>query len=266
MVPDSIVLIGAGGNGSWLALFLTQYMFHERELINRRFLVVDHDRFEEKNCARQFFARPGNKAESLVGTYTMRFEGRLQGLEAIPKMVVANADHHDRRILGVETVPVSYVVKERSLVFLCVDAYYPRLVVSKCVQSLKNACIVNGGTNKLDWDVSIHIRSGGKDITPSLLTLHPEISELANVERKDLLNGTINRNEASCSAATEGENAEQTLASNISTATLMFQVFIAYLADKITACSFEGAVYANQNGLWGPSLRSISVLNDLTSI
>ncbi|QQG47533.1 MAG: ThiF family adenylyltransferase [Candidatus Woesebacteria bacterium] len=255
MIPDSIVLIGAGGNGSWLALFLTQYMFHERGLIKRRFLVVDHDRFEDKNRARQFFARPGNKANSLVGTYTMRFEGRLQGLEAIPKMVVSRTDHN--RIHGVETVPVSDVVKESSLIFLCVDAYYPRSVVSEYAQSLRNVCVVNGGTNKLDWDVSIHIRRGGKDITPSLLTLHPEISELAKAERGVLLNGTINRNEASCSAATD-EGAEQTLASNISTATLMFQVFIAYLADKITAYSFEGAVYANQNGLWGPSLRSIS--------
>src|SRR5690606_31345479 len=49
-----IMLVGAGGTGSTLALFLAGLMFHARQKgVQVDLTLVDHDVVEMKNCGRQ---------------------------------------------------------------------------------------------------------------------------------------------------------------------------------------------------------------------
>jgi molybdopterin/thiamine biosynthesis adenylyltransferase len=261
MIPTEIVVIGAGGNGSWLTFFLTQFVFYHEVLKGVPFVIADFDEFEDRNGDRQFFARPGNKAASLVGTFNGRFKGQLN-LQAKAAMIVSKKDYGKHP--HVLTWPVDYLIHEGAVVFLCVDAFYPRMVTSLYAQQLKNVCVINGGTGLSDWNVDVYLRRDGEDVTFPLEEIHPEVVELADQERETLFEVAEDEEqdeeetvEASCTARLETEEASQTFAANLSTATLMFQAFCALLEDRLTVNSIIGSLSAQQEGVWGPSQRIV---------
>ncbi len=59
---SAVKLIGLGGVGSICARYLTLFLA-SREDADLRLVLVDGDRFEERNGSRMHYSRLGNKAE-----------------------------------------------------------------------------------------------------------------------------------------------------------------------------------------------------------
>ena len=118
-------------------------------------------------------------------------------------------------------------------------------------------CVINGGTGPFDWGVDIYIREKGRDVTRRPDIVHPELVGLANAELAEMLNQFNQPQTEGCTQRMETDAAGQTFVSNLSTATLMFQTFVAYLEGQLTVSSYEGGIMTKQGGLVGPGLRMI---------
>jgi molybdopterin/thiamine biosynthesis adenylyltransferase len=153
-----IKAIGIGGIGCALLPFLCRYLQYAGA--RARLTLIDGDRFERRNAARQTFSRLGNKAEVKAVELGQEFEG----LAFRPVTEYVTADNIGRLIGEGETV------------FLMVDNHASRNLVSWHAASLSDLTLISGGNDYEDGNVQVYIRQGGQDLTPSLSRYHPEIA------------------------------------------------------------------------------------------
>ncbi len=252
---QQIIIVGCGGNGSWLSLFLTQYMSVNVDLFYLPIILVDHDTFEDRNRERQFFARPGNKAESLAGTWTKKYGSDLT-IQAIPKMVIAREDLGFIDRPAFELIPVDRLIAEYSLVFLCVDKCYPRVVISQYAQTLSNVVLINGGTANHDWVVDVYMKRRGMQNNP-LEVKYPDLLTRAATEREELLQPK----QMSCTDLMETRVADQTFIANLSTACTMLQVLHSLMSLDTAPETIMGDVLGATDGIRGPVLKPMLPLD-----
>lgn len=197
-------VIGIGGIGTCLLPVLLRFL--NFNVSDTKLLLIDGDRFEEKNRERQTFDRLGNKAEVTVE--------RLR--EQYPRVYL-----HARGEYVTEDNVVQFI-REGDTVFLCVDNHATRKLVSDHCEELNNVVLISGGNELTDGSVHVYVRKGGEDLTlPLANDFHPEIQY-----PKD-----ANPGEAGCEE--QAESTPQLLLTNNLVAAMMLSSFYAILQDKL---------------------------------
>ena len=173
----SIKLIGTGGVGGIVSRYAAMYCASLD--CNVRFVLIDGDKFETSNATRMFFGKHGNKAEVIREELLPRFsESRLS--------LIAIEEYVSRR-------NIKRLIHDGDIVLLTVDNHATRKLVSDyCATRLREVCLISGGNDGVGKDASgrmlrgtygnvqIYLRRRGKDLTPSLTRLHPEIQKPAD--------------------------------------------------------------------------------------
>ncbi len=158
MKNNDVVIIGVGGIGSNLTEFIARFLNFEEEF-RGKIVLIDGDRFEEKNKTRQNFTGYGNKAES-------------KALELTRKFPNLSFTFHD---IYINKENVNKYILDYDVVFLCVDNHKTRKIISEHCNTMNNVTVINGGNDLLDGSVHLYVRRNGMDITPSLTKYNPEI-------------------------------------------------------------------------------------------
>jgi len=154
-----IVIIGLGGVGSILLGRLSRFLNFSRD-IEAKINLIDGDNYEVKNYERQEFGQIGNKAD-------------IKELESITRYT--NIKFESFPVFINET-NLNEMIKEDSIIFMCVDNHKTRMLVSNYCRNLKNVTLISGGNEFTDGNVQIYIRKDSKDLTPDLCKYHPEIA------------------------------------------------------------------------------------------
>ena len=199
-----IKAIGIGGIGCALLPFLCRYLQYSGE--RARVTLIDGDRFERGNAARQAFSGLGNKAEVKAGELAREYE--TVAFRSKPEYVT---EDNVARLIG-----------EGEVVFMMVDNHASRHLVSRHVSSLADLSLISGGNDYVDGNVQVYIRQGGLDLTPSLTRYHPEIATP----------GDRNPAELSCEELMAA-GAPQLLFANLMVASLMLNAFYALREGRL---------------------------------
>jgi len=201
-------VIGLGGIGSHLLSPLCRYL--EASTSNEdkgskkgkdplhSLVLIDGDDYEAKNASRQEFHDIGNKAEVSAARVKRDYPSLL--VEAKPHFVTIEN--------------VFLFIEEGDIVFLCVDNHATRKLVSDRCQGLKDVILISGGNEFQDGDVNLYLRRKGKNVTPPLTHLHPEIQNPAD----------RNPDEMSCEELAE-VGVPQLIFANLTAATMMLNAF-----------------------------------------
>lgn len=157
---DSVTVVGCGGIGTWLVPPLAR-LLSKREYKGELHLW-DGDRFEDKNRARQEFDLRGlglNKAE--VTANQVRANHPLTAVDHREYVVADN---------------VAQAVPEGGLVVTCLDNHPARALIDRAAGTRKFIVVLSAGNEKLDGNVHVYYRRGGKDVTLPLIARHPEVA------------------------------------------------------------------------------------------
>jgi len=199
-----IKAIGIGGVGGALLPFLCRYLQYAGDAA--RLTLIDGDRFEPANAARQAFHHLGNKAEVKARELAPEFESL--SFRAVPEYVT---EANIARLIGAgETV------------FLMVDNHATRNLVSRRAAVLQDLILISGGNDYEDGNVQIYLRQAGQDLTPALTRYHPEIAQPLDQNPAEL----------SCEELLAA-GAPQLLFTNLTVAALMLNAFYALRTGRL---------------------------------
>lgn len=157
--PINIIIIGLGGVGTILSERLCRFLNFSQEY-EAKILLVDGDQYEVKNFDRQEFNGMGNKAETKADELSMKFKN----IEFETLDIYINEEN------------VSQVIRENTIIFICVDNHKSRMIINNYCKNLRNVIIISGGNELTDGNAQLYVREGGKDLTPDLCAYHPEIA------------------------------------------------------------------------------------------
>lgn len=204
--PRRVVIVGLGGIGSWVLQALVPFLnFSLKKAWS--LVLIDGDEYEEKNRTRQVFFEFGSKA-LVQASWVQRSFGSLQ-VDAIAQYLSADG--------AGDTFPVKEAINAGDVVFSCVDNHKTRKVLQDHCSRLKNSFLISGGNEFLDGNVQFFIRENGEDMTPRIDKYHPEIAHPGDKAPFEL----------SCEEA--AASSPQLIVTNMAAATLMLQVFYAFL-------------------------------------
>jgi len=192
----NIVVIGLGGIGSILTGRLSRFLNFTKDL-ECNILLVDGDYYEAKNYERQEFNRIGDKAEMQYSELAIKF----------PRIM------YDYQNVFINENNAHEIIKEKSVVFLCLDNHKSRNVVSNYCKTLNDITIISGGNDFTDGNVQIYVKQGGKELTPDLCAYHPEIASPTDKSPEEM----------SCEELSESE--PQLYFANLGAATIMCWAF-----------------------------------------
>lgn len=190
------VVIGAGGIGTQLLPSLCRFLDSQQE--NGYILIVDGDSYEEKNTDRQHFVRFGNKAEVSAETLAPLF---------------SRVTIESRGVYLNEENAFLYI-EEGDVVFACVDNHATRRLLSKHCERLQNVSLFSGGNDYTNGSMQVFLRRDGRNATPSLTYLHPEVESPRDLHPQMM----------SCEELVEA-GSPQLIFANMTAATLMLSAF-----------------------------------------
>ena len=212
----ALKVIGLGGVGGIVARYAAVWLAGLDEELP--LVLVDGDAFEPRNARRMLFRRCGNKAAVLAEELSEHL-GDALSIVAVEEYV--GPDNVERLVRGGD------------LVLLAVDNHATRKLVGDRCAALDDACLISGGNDGVGPDASgrvlrgtygnvqIHWREGGRDRTPPLDRMHPEIARPAD-RRPD---------EASCGELLAA--VPQILFTNLAAASAMLNALRAYLDGEL---------------------------------
>lgn len=162
------LMIGAGGTGTHFIGPGLAYLetYHRERGEEWQFVVIDGDLYDVGNATRQLFDVgfvKQNKAEVMAMMYN-RYP-----VIAVPAFI--GKDDLER------------MFNEGDTVFICADNHSIRALVEERALELQNCTVINGGNEMHDGNVQLWIRENGKNLTPRLSYLHPEIAYSADTDR-----------------------------------------------------------------------------------
>lgn len=185
------VLVGAGGTASYLMPALHRWLLSTFK-DDFTLLIIDGDVVENGNLTRQnhtLSAVGKNKAEALR--------------EAYPQHTIAIKTYlSDKNI--------DKVIKEGSTVLITVDNWPCRKRIETHAATLQDVVVINAGNELYTGSVQVSIRQKGKDITPPMGFLHPEITNTGE-----------DRAKMTCAAVAALPGGGQTAIANQATATFI---------------------------------------------
>ncbi|MDO8676121.1 MAG: ThiF family adenylyltransferase [Candidatus Azambacteria bacterium] len=200
------VIIGLGGIGSNIVEPLSRILtFSQSKRAPKRLILIDGDKYEERNRERQKFQVTANKAESVKDWLRPLFSEL--DIEAKPRFV----DESNAFVF----------IKEGDAVFLSVDNHATRKLVSDHAATLSDILVISGGNELYDGNVQIYERRKGIDITTPLVWLHPEIESPQD----------RNPAELNCQELAKA-GSPQLLAVNFMVASLMLNAFCLWLEER----------------------------------
>lgn len=190
------LVVGAGGTASYLLPGLYRYLastYGDDFLLQ----IVDGDHVDEGNLARQ--AHDGasvgiNKARALATQYLPQ----TQGIAAY---------------LGPKNI--DKLIQNGTTVLITVDNFPCRKRIEQHAAKLRDVTVINGGNELHSGSVQLWLRQKGKDKTPPIGFLHPEIS----MDGED-------RATMTCAAIAKLPGGGQTAAANMQTAAFMLSGLI----------------------------------------
>jgi molybdopterin/thiamine biosynthesis adenylyltransferase len=198
--PRRVVLVGGGGVGTHLAEPLYRTLFHSERCWSLPMCIIDGDEFEEENDTRQRFSETGQNKASVLQKDLQEVFGEFADIECIEEYV-------SEKNIGV-------LIKDDDIVLSCVDNHRTRKLLSDRISTLKNAALISGGNDLTTGSTQVFVRSRGKNITPPLTHLHPEIEFPEDENPADRVGCII-----------QAQSSPQILAANMMVATLMLSAF-----------------------------------------
>jgi len=202
-----ITVIGCGGVGLRVAPEAAMWLAYDplarRDGKVPMLTLIDGDAFEERNKARQAFARIGNKAEVAAEALADQYSGLLH-VEAEPEYIGRKNNVR--------------LIREGDVVLCCVDKFSARKLISDRASGLSDCLVIAGGNDYTDGSVQIYLRQGGKDLTlPLANEYHSEVLNPPDDNPGDRAPG--------CDVeVTTGENAQLGI-TNLATASSMLNAF-----------------------------------------
>ncbi len=194
--PQRVVIVGLGGIGSNLVGPLFCFLAYHKPAL--QISLVEGKDFSERNLGRQQYCRVGmNKAEAI----TEEMRGVYPRLSITPHPYYVDDD------------VAAVLIKEKDIVFACVDNHATRKVLSDRVSMLRNGALISGGNNLEDGGDQFHLRCANKDLTPPITFLHDEIKYPED------------RNPAHLGCDEIAEGQPQIIVTNNLAASLMFAAF-----------------------------------------
>lgn len=189
------IMVGAGGTASHLYHALYMYLKSREDVEpNWELHIYDGDEVMTNNLERQVFTREDlgkNKAIALV--------------ESTP-----DTDHlfaYDR-FLGADELPK--VIQDGDTVLIMVDNMFIRARIEEHCKTLKDVSVINAGNELISGSVQLWVREKGKNLTPPLSYLHPEITNTMDADRSAM----------SCADIAKLPGGGQTVLANMSAAAL----------------------------------------------
>jgi len=166
----NIKIIGLGGIGSWLVLFITKYARFTM-LQNKKITItlIDGDSYDSLNRPRQNFKNLGNKARITMLELKDEYDKyvpagyTLENFELTSKADYVSKDN------------VELLISNGDVVFMGVDNHKTRSLVSKYCQKLDDVILISGGNDITVGNVQIYYKKNGEEITSDLCAYHPEI-------------------------------------------------------------------------------------------
>jgi molybdopterin/thiamine biosynthesis adenylyltransferase len=210
---NRIEIIGIGGIGSIVSLFLSQFLNSLK--CECEVYLVDGDLYEPRNKERMLFGRLGNKSVVKAEELSRQF-GEFMRYRPIPEYITR--------------VNIPNVIREGDIVFLCVDNHVTRLIVNNHCRNLRNVVLISGGNDGIEngkdgtfGNVQLYVRRDSCDATSPLTRFH---SEIANAH--DQVPGELGCDEMA------NQSAPQLLFTNLCVASAMLNVFYGYLRNEVT--------------------------------
>jgi molybdopterin/thiamine biosynthesis adenylyltransferase len=201
--PKRVIMVGAGGVGTWLASGVVRLL--EWKYPGSALIIVDGDNYEQKNLERQDFSQMGNKASVKALELSKQFNQTV--IIPIPKWVVSD-DHPD---VDEETAKIkaSHLITEGDIVIAVVDNFAARKILFDAASNLNNVDVFTGGNDdNLFGSIYHYRRRNGVDITAHPVETHPEYQNPPD----------RNPGEMSCQERAEVEGGTQLLATNMAVA------------------------------------------------
>jgi len=201
-----IVLVGAGGIGTWLSEGLARLL--EWKYPNSAMLIVDGDNFEQKNLERQSFTQMGNKASVKALELTEKFHNTI--IIPVPKWVVS--DQHPPTDDDSNKIKASDLIRENDIVIAVVDNFAARKILFDAASKINNVDVFTGGNDDALFGSVYHYqRRNGHDITAHPVETHPEYQNPPD----------RNPGEMSCQERAEIDGGTQILATNMAVAAII---------------------------------------------
>lgn len=198
---DNYYIIGVGGIGSNLVPMLVKFLGHTKNKYT--LTLIDGDNVEEKNLVRQKF-RPED-----IGRFKVEASNYyVPNVETTTLPIYINNDN------------IKGIIKDDSIVILCVDNNKTRKLVQEHCLTLKNVILVNGGNETYDGDVTVFRSLDGEIIMPPIWDGQPQITD-----PKDK-----HPSEKSCEARYEDD--PQLFTTNISVATNILEFLTPVVLKK----------------------------------
>jgi molybdopterin/thiamine biosynthesis adenylyltransferase len=193
-----IKVVGLGGIGSHLVEPLAKYLEHTDAIVE--ITLIDGDVYENKNRSRQRVPKLGNKASVTVENLRPQFAKVT--LTAVPEYVTEDN--------ALQTI------REKDVVFLCVDNHATRKVVSDRCKELDDVVLISGGNDLTDGNVIYYRRTDGEDVTRAPTELFQEIAA-----PEDFVPGTA----GSQGCERQMESSPQLLCTNLAAASHMLNLY-----------------------------------------
>lgn len=202
--PIRIILVGAGGIGTWLAEGVARML--EWKYPGSALIIVDGDNYEPKNMERQSFTKMGNKASVKALELTEKFQ--KTSFIPVPKWVVGD----DSKGVTDEESPkikASELLNNGDIVLAVVDNFAARKILFDAASNLESIDVFTGGNDdSLFGSIYHYRRRNGVNITEHPISFHPEYE---NPPDK-------NPGELSCQERAEIDGGTQLLATNMAVA------------------------------------------------
>lgn len=206
MNTKRVVLVGAGGIGTWLAEGVVRLL--EWKYPGSALIIVDGDSYEQKNLERQSFTQVGNKASVKALELTNQFNQTL--VIPIPKWVVS--DEHPETDEASTKIRATQLINEDDIVLAVVDNFAARKILFDAASKLNNVDVFTGGNDdNLFGSIYHYRRRDGVDVTAHPVETHPEYQNPPD----------RNPGEMSCQERAEVEGGTQILATNMAVAAMI---------------------------------------------
>jgi molybdopterin/thiamine biosynthesis adenylyltransferase len=216
---QSVKIVGLGGVGGIVARYGAMFLASLAKGQNVRLVLIDGDKFEEKNSTRMFFSDYGNKAAVTRDDLLDRFADSPLTLVAVEEYVTEEN--------------VSRLLHNHDIVIAAVDNHATRKMLNDFAARLDAVVLISGGNDGVAEDSTgklrrgtygncqIYVRQGGRDVSPSLTQYHPEIADPAD------------RHPTDQSCTEQLESVPQLLLTNLATASSILNALLLHLSGAL---------------------------------
>jgi len=207
-------IIGLGGIGCPVSLYLSKFLYGLNS--SSMIYLIDGDEFELANKERMAFTEIGKKA-LIKEKELAEFFGDRVGYRSIPDYVT--------------NTNIQNLINENDIVFLCVDNYKTRKLISEFCERFSDVLLISGGNDGIEdgktgtfGNVQIYWRENEKNRTNSLTQFHPEIKHPEDVSPSD---------EKGESCAVLVKRVPQLSFTNLAVASAMLNTFFIWASGKL---------------------------------